>query len=104
MPKAFGRAGQILKRTSQVTLILEERVEGKNRKTKEQMEKEKKERLERNKKEEKEAREKQEEKEAEKKDGEPAKESISRTREAEGTKKESGKKTWGSRIFRRKSM
>ncbi len=44
MPKAFGRAGRILKRTSQIELILEERVEGKGRKSKEQMEKEKKER------------------------------------------------------------
>ncbi|OGI31345.1 MAG: 50S ribosomal protein L22, partial [Candidatus Moranbacteria bacterium RIFOXYB12_FULL_35_8] len=34
MPKAFGRAGEILKRTSNIEIILEERVEGKNRKSK----------------------------------------------------------------------
>jgi large subunit ribosomal protein L22 len=50
MPKAFGRAGQILKRTSRVEIILEEKVEGKGRKTKEQMEKEKQSRAEEKKK------------------------------------------------------
>lgn len=50
MPKAYGRAGQILKRTSKLELILEERVEGKGRKTKEQMEEEKKKRIEQKKK------------------------------------------------------
>lgn len=44
LPRAFGRATLILKRSSNVLFILEERVEGKNRKTKEQMEKEKKDR------------------------------------------------------------
>ncbi len=38
LPRAFGRASQILKRTSNVALVLEERIEGKNRKSKEQME------------------------------------------------------------------
>lgn len=42
--KAYGRAAQILKRSSRVSLILEEVVEGKNRKTKEQLEKERKQR------------------------------------------------------------
>ena len=45
MPKAYGRAGQILKRTSNIKLTLDERIEGKGRKTKEQMEKEKEDRL-----------------------------------------------------------
>jgi large subunit ribosomal protein L22 len=42
MPRAYGRATMILKRSSNVMIVLEERVEGKNRKTKEQIEKEKK--------------------------------------------------------------
>lgn len=46
MPKAYGRAGQILKRTSQIEIILEERIEGKGRKSKEELEKEKKKRME----------------------------------------------------------
>ena len=44
LPRAQGRATQILKRTSMIDLFLEERVEGKNRRTKEELEKEKKER------------------------------------------------------------
>ena len=44
LPRAHGRATLLLKRTSIIDLVLEEKVEGKNRKTKEQMEKERKQR------------------------------------------------------------
>jgi len=98
--RAYGRAGQILKRTCNITIVLEERVEGKGRKTKEQLEKEKKARMDANKKIEKARRE---EKEKEEKEGkEPA--GFKKNIESKEIKKEAGKKTWGSRIFRRKSM
>ena len=54
MPKAFGRAGRILKRTSQITVVISEKIEGKGRKSPEQLEKERKARLEEKKKLEKE--------------------------------------------------
>ena len=38
MPKAYGRASQILKRTAQIEVILEERVEGKGRKSQAELE------------------------------------------------------------------
>lgn len=41
-PRAFGRAGAIMKRTSKIEIILEEKVEGKGRKTQAEMEKQKK--------------------------------------------------------------
>ncbi|MFA4817593.1 MAG: 50S ribosomal protein L22 [Parcubacteria group bacterium] len=107
MPKAFGRAGRILKRTSQIELILEERVEGKGRKTKEQMEKEKKAREAKKKKIEKEAEEKRAE---EKKPASTRDDDRSSTRGGEEkekkelTKKVEKKGGLTSRIFRRKSM
>lgn len=104
MPKAFGRAGQILKRTSQITIVLEEREEGKNRKSKEQLEKEKAARLKERQKAEKEARAK---KEADEKEESSVDKPVSReTREMkkEESVRDSKNKSWGSRIFRRKSM
>lgn len=101
MPKAFGRAGKILKRTSNITITLDEIIEGKGRKTKEQMEKEKKGRTAEKKKEEK---AKQEDKETVKKDKDSLRDTISQEKETDKTKRESGKKSWGSKIFRRKSM
>ena len=97
IPKAYGRAGKINKRTSQIELILEERVEGKDRKSKEQMAKEKEERLKEKRRLEKEAQHKEETKEklADK----------DKTKDADTGKKPIDKKFGiASRIFRRKSM
>ncbi|MFZ2193617.1 MAG: 50S ribosomal protein L22 [Candidatus Moraniibacteriota bacterium] len=109
MPKAYGRAGQILKRTSKIRIILEERIEGKGRKTKEQMDKEKKEKLKQAM-----AESKQREKEAAEKESAAAKELkeaksekvIDKTVKSEdkANKSKSDSKTWTNRIFRRKSM
>ncbi len=104
MPRAFGRAGKILKRTSNITLTLDEIIEGKGRKTKEQMEEEKKKRIAQKKKEEKARQEDKEDKGAAKKDKESLRDTISQEKDAEKVKKESGNKSWGSKIFRRKSM
>lgn len=99
MPRAYGRASMILKRTSKINLILEERIEGKGRKTKEQMEKEKKQREEAKKKAEKERTE-----EKDKKEKETRKKPTFEKEVKEEEKKKETKKTWTSKIFRRKSM
>jgi len=104
MPKAYGRAGRIMKRTSRITIVLEERVEGKGRKSKEQLDKERQERMKEKKRIEKEATEKAEKAEKEKK--EEGKKELKPTKgtEEKEVKKETSKKSWGNRIFRRKSM
>lgn len=105
MPKAFGRAGRILKRNSNVIIVLEERVEGKNRKSQEQIEKERKERIEKKIKAEREARKEQEEKE--KQDSKkPEKNEMSEEKKEyiSGKKKKGDDKGFMERIFRRKSM
>jgi hypothetical protein len=107
MPKAFGRAGKILKRSSNIKLVLEERVEGKNRKSPEQIEKERKERMEKKIKAEREARKEQEEKDKENKDAgkenKKAPEENKEERTAIKTRKTKERGFMG-RIFRRKSM
>ncbi len=95
MPKAFGRAGEILKRTSKIEIILEERVEGKNRKTKEEMEAEMKKR---------EKERKKEQKEAEEKQSDPEKKTEGNNKIEERAKKETPNKGWAKKIFQRKSM
>ena len=99
MPKAYGRAGQILKRTSHVRIVLEERVEGKGRKTKEQMEKEKEAKL-------KKATAELKRKEAETKEAKSEKVATDKVLKSEEKAKnsKSDSKTWTNRIFRRKSM
>jgi len=100
MPKAFGRAGKIMKRTSVIEITLEERIEGKGRKTKEEIEKEKQKRAEERKKQEKErsAQEKEEKKNSEK----GINKKVEKDQPVVNRKKE--KSGWGSKIFRRKSM
>ncbi len=108
MPKAFGRAGRILKRTSQIELILEERVEGKGRKSKDQMEKEKKEREKEKIRQLAEQKEAEEKRVKEKKDGKKGEQAFEKTAESKEVKNPpaGGEKRGGlvSRIFRRKSM
>lgn len=104
LPRAFGRASQILKRTSNIALVLEERVEGKNRKSKEQMEKEKKERAEARQKLEKEIKEERDKAEKEGKKVEKVKEEIPfRERKSEEEQKKGSKKGWMKKIFQRKA-
>jgi large subunit ribosomal protein L22 len=107
MPKAYGRAGKILKRTSKITLTLEERVEGKGRKTKEEMEKEKQARMEAKKKV-----EKAEEKKRQADEKESGKEIVEKADKIKDIEKNQekpvanvdGGKGWKGKIFRRKSM
>lgn len=100
MPRAFGRASTILKRTSQIELVLEERVEGKGRKTKEEMEKEKQKRMEAKKQEAKEAK-----KEDQKEEKEATTKNVEKIKETDKVKKAGeAKGGFASRIFRRKSM
>jgi len=98
MPKAYGRAGMIHKRTSQIEVIIDERVEGKGRKSKDELDKEKKKRIEAKKKIEKEAKEKAETKK-ETKVIAPEEEKKELPGKAKG-----GKGNWTNKIFRRKSM
>ncbi|MFZ2188541.1 MAG: 50S ribosomal protein L22 [Candidatus Moraniibacteriota bacterium] len=106
MPKAYGRAGQILKRTSKVRIVLEERIEGKDRKSKEQMEKEKAEKVKKATQElRKEEERKKEEKRDEVKDAKTEKIAEVKTKGADKTKKTAEEpKSWKNKIFRRKSM
>jgi large subunit ribosomal protein L22 len=96
LPRAYGRASSILKRSSHITITLEERIEGKNRKTKEQLEKERKKNEQEKKKMEKEI--------MEERSDEKKKESkaplIDKVLEE---KKSGGEKGWAKKIFRRKS-
>lgn len=99
MPKAYGRAGMIHKRTSKIELILEEKVEGKDRKSKEQLEKERQQRLEEKRKAERKAEEKKEEKKAASVTPQSASEEAEK-----GRKPVEKKRGLAGRIFRRKSM
>jgi len=108
MPRAHGRATTILKRTSNIKLVLEERVEGKNRKSKEQIKKEKIKRAKNAKKLKKEMAEgkKITEEKAESKNKKSEKvvaEHKKEHHEIESERKQSRESGWAKKIFRRKS-
>jgi large subunit ribosomal protein L22 len=104
-PRAYGRAGAILKRTSQVKLVIAEKVEGKNRKSREEMEKERKKRAEEKKKQEKEMLKEQAQKEKETKaHAGTVPEKSEPARDVKPSGKDTAKSNWTSKIFRRKSM
>ncbi len=108
MPKAYGRASQILKRTTQVEITLEERVEGQGRKSQAELEDLRKQRMEARIKKEKEMRQEAKEKEAASKSQEAlpkvSEKKKEQTSEKGKTFEEKKGKGWASRIFRRKSM
>lgn len=102
LPRAYGRATLILKRTSRIFIILEERVEGKNRKSKKQLEKEKKQREEEKEKMRKDFKKEKEEGKKEEKTAEPIVEKTKNQYEEEVQK--NAKKGWVKKMFRRKSV
>ncbi len=103
LPRAYGRATPLLKKTSNIVITLEERVEGKGRKSKEQMEKIKKEREEAKKKMEKEMREQKEKEEKEIKEKEGMDKFLADKEKPSYAKASEGKKGWMKRMFQRKS-
>jgi large subunit ribosomal protein L22 len=108
MPKAYGRASQILKRTTQIEVVLKERVEGQGRKSQEELEEARKKRTETKLKKEKAIRKEAEEKETSAKNKETGAKVSEKNKEKTVEKgkafEEKKGKGWASRIFRRKSM
>lgn len=105
MPRAYGRATQILKRSSCVKLVLDEIIEGKNRKSREQLEKEKKAREVARKKQEKDMTEGSQ-KTSENVDGKKEvipSDAQKEHHEVEAKRKESRQSGWTNKMFRRKS-
>jgi len=109
MPRAHGRATAIFKRTSNIRLILEEKVEGKNRKSKEQLKKERIQR-EKNKRKlgkktdgEKETIKEKVESKEDKKGEEILAEHKKEYRKVESERKQSRESGWTKKLFRRKS-
>lgn len=104
LPRAYGRATEIYKRTSRVYLTLEERIEGKNRKSKEQLEKERKNREEAKKKMEQEILEKRKKEEEDGTKGAEIAKSPMINKESKKMESNRGAKGWMKKMFQRKSM
>lgn len=104
MPRAFGRASAIIKRSSHIALVLEEKIEGKNRKTREQLEKERKTREEAKRKLQEEAVEAEKEKNKKKQEGVSSEVKFKKESYDGSGSKKAGKDGWVKKIFRRKSV
>lgn len=103
LPRAFGRATKLLKRSSNIYLVLEEKIEGKNRKSKEQLKKEREAAKAETKKMEKET-ERQEQEKQKKKTREEAPNVKKDIRELYKKKQEEGRSDWVKKIFKRKAL
>lgn len=100
LPRAHGRATLLLKRTSKIFVTLEEKIEGKNRKSKEELEKERKQR--------EEARAKMVEEIAKSQEADVEESAVEKKAPVKKmTAKEAGKKGndkgWMDKVFQRKS-
>lgn len=106
LPRAHGRATLLLKRMSQINLTLEEKVEGKNRKSKDEMEKERKAREAAKEKAIKEAMKEMEaaEKEAEVKETKEVKPVAAKARTKKGEAKTGQDNGFLKKVFNRKSV
>lgn len=103
LPRAHGRATLLLKRTSKIFITLEEKVEGKNRKSKEQLEKERKEREEARAKMIEEIAKSQEADVEEGKEVSEEKKMPVVKKATKGTTKKGNDKGWMDKVFQRKS-
>lgn len=103
LPRAYGRATKLLKRSSNIYLVLEERVEGKNRKSKEQLKKEREAAKAETRKMEKET-ERQEQERQKKITREEAPKAKKDIKAVHKKKQEESRSEWVKKIFRRKSV
>lgn len=103
LPRAYGRATKLLKRSSNIYLVLEERIEGKNRKSKEQLRKEREAAKAATKKMEKET-ERQEQERQKKLTREEAPKAKKDIKDVYKKKQEESRSEWVKKIFRRKSV
>jgi large subunit ribosomal protein L22 len=104
LPRAYGRATEIYKRNSRVWITLEERVEGKNRKSKEQLEKERKDREEARSKMEKEILEQRKKEEEAGEKSAVTVQSPALKKDLKESESRKGGKGWMKKMFQRKSM